>query len=217
LRASFDKDLKIYLAAAGFDDSLFPGRDLFSTALNTAIELGSPPVRLCAFLHGQCEIHGWIAEEDRSTFADIIADGRRLGIFRSEMGWEGVIDLLRDVETHPGEVVTSYSVTESFPDHSQAIEPSLPPKGDYSKGYDNMTEGERGEAEEREEARWEVWNGLTANEQWAAGMAWLRAGPDMQMKPELDRRFGDGSNGFTFFERPAAQASVHDGLNAAVD
>lgn len=85
----------------------------FSLVLNTGLLLGNDTVKLMAFLHGQCEIHGWIAGEDRAWYSHQIAAGLESGLLRREMGWEDVVALLLQRDDEP--VVTSYSVTESFP------------------------------------------------------------------------------------------------------
>ena len=87
--------------------------DVFSLVLNTGLALGGDPVRLMARLHGQCEIHAWVAGENRAWLAGIIEEGRACGVLRDGQGWEAVAGMLRsrDDET----VVTSYSVSDSFP------------------------------------------------------------------------------------------------------
>lgn len=85
---------------------------LFWTTLNTTLAMGSDAVKLLARVHGQCELHGWVAEESAPWLADIIADGLNSGVLRPGKGWDTVEELLRD----PGsDVVMSYSVTDSFP------------------------------------------------------------------------------------------------------
>jgi len=84
------------------------------SSLATAVAGGSDLYRLAANIHGGCEIHTWVAERDREWLASIIEKGRAVKFLRDEMGWEAVIKLLRD-ETAPGNLYTSYSVTDSFP------------------------------------------------------------------------------------------------------
>lgn len=89
--------------------------DTFAVLLNTAWKLGSTPVRLMARLHGQCEVHACVAPQDGHEVAAIIGEGRRIGLFRAGMGWEAVADFLRTSADEGRTVVTSYSVTETFP------------------------------------------------------------------------------------------------------
>jgi hypothetical protein len=44
-------------------------------------------VRFLARLHGQCEVHGWVAGKNRAWLADIIETGRETAILRDDMGW----------------------------------------------------------------------------------------------------------------------------------
>ncbi len=85
----------------------------FEKQLNTAILIGNDAVILLARLHGQCEIHGYVEGPNRAWLAGIVDGGLASGILRESMGWEGVAELLRASEEGP--VVTSYSVTDSFP------------------------------------------------------------------------------------------------------
>lgn len=91
--------------------------DLFDCCLNTALTIGGDQLKLAARLHGQCEIHCYVEGKNRKWLSDIIEKG--LGqVFRKETqgygkGWEDVISLLRERDDCP--VVTSYSVTDSFP------------------------------------------------------------------------------------------------------
>jgi len=91
--------------------------DLFQCELNTIVKIGSDSMKFIAWIHGQCEIHLWVDGPNRAWLADIIDEGLKIGILREESqgydGWGKVAELLR--ESDEGEVVTSYSVTESFP------------------------------------------------------------------------------------------------------
>lgn len=87
--------------------------DWFTIQLNTGVQLGTEQMALLARLHGQCEVHAYVPEEERPWLADLIersVDGVHL---RPELGWETVIELLR-VE-NDGYAVWSYSVTDAFP------------------------------------------------------------------------------------------------------
>lgn len=107
----------------------------FSIQLNTVLRLGSDAVKLAARLHGQCEVHAWVAPRNRTWLAQIIEEGLRTRVLRyaiaatSEsdpskierysMNWERVVETLRAVDIE-GPIVTSYSVTEQFPNASLA-------------------------------------------------------------------------------------------------
>lgn len=91
----------------------------FTWQLNQAWRLGSDPVRLCARIHGQCEIHAWIQKDNYSWMATIIRMALKYKILREEirgapLGWDNVLKLLKDTKSEY--VVLSYSVTNSFPD-----------------------------------------------------------------------------------------------------
>lgn len=92
----------------------------FELVLNAALRVGGDAIKLFARLYGQCELHAWVAQANRRWLADIIEAGRASNIMRGpdalrEWGtWEGVIALLRNTRKHPGPVVTSYSVCDTF-------------------------------------------------------------------------------------------------------
>lgn len=81
--------------------------------LNTLIKMGSDPLRFLARFEGTCELHGWVAGWNRYWLADVVDNGRKSNILRSEMGWEDVTKLLRSGDAHP--VVMSFSASEPFP------------------------------------------------------------------------------------------------------
>jgi len=95
--------------------------DLFALHLNTALVVGNDVIKLMARLHGSCEIHAWVDGPNRAWLASIAERGLALGLLGSDKrlhmypGWPAVIELLR--ESDQGEVVTSYSVTDSFPNY----------------------------------------------------------------------------------------------------
>lgn len=82
-------------------------------SLQTAVDVGGDPLNLFARIHATCEIHGYFAGEHRSWVADIIEQGRKIGLYRANMGWEGLVEFLRSNSTNP--VVMSYSVCDGFP------------------------------------------------------------------------------------------------------
>lgn len=131
--------------------------DVFSVALNTVLAMGSDPLCLLARLHGQCEIHAWIDGPNRAWMADLIDQGRASGIMRRQQGWEAVAAFLRESATEP--VVTSYSVTDGFPNASVA--------------------GVEGEDER------DAWYDKPREEKWAACMAVLRAASETGIGPHV--------------------------------
>ena len=92
--------------------------------LNTAMRLGSRPVRLMTRLHGQCEVHAWVAGQNRAWLAEIVDEGLRDGVMRTGMGWDKVATLLRTRDDEP--VVTSYSVCDQFPNNGEPWETAMP-------------------------------------------------------------------------------------------
>jgi len=94
--------------------------DTFGLILNTALAVGSDAVRLAARLHGSCEIHCWVEDNNREWLAGLIEEGVATGVLRKSFpdsnhrGYDEVIKLLRHPE-HRGPVVTSYSVSEFWP------------------------------------------------------------------------------------------------------
>lgn len=117
LRATDPESLHTELVAGvmgnvGFeiDDEWVP---LWDVSLNTAKVLGNDIVKLMAKLVGQCEAHFFVEGPNRAWLADLIEAGRNAKILRPEMGWEGVMGLLR--EAADGPVITSYSASDSFP------------------------------------------------------------------------------------------------------
>lgn len=153
----------------------------WSLIMNTALRLGSDPVRLLTRLHGACEIHTWVEGPNRAWLADIIDKGRKSGVLRGQMGWEDVAMLLRLSDAAP--VVTSYSVCESFP--NRTVAEWVPPHED---------------AEPQD-----LWSEVPRAEQWVLGLTKLReheaADPSgrLELKPET-------WEGFSF----SAQVSILD-------
>lgn len=164
--------------------------------LNTALALGGDELRLLARLHAQCEIHCWIeGEKDKGWLADIIENGRRLGIMRNEQGWESVVALLRQPGDFP--VVCSYSVCEQFPNfHSLPEDHPLKQRTDDER-YDEFYE-------------------LSADDQWAPCFTSLKAnggGLHIMRKGWDQFVFNDGTSAFNLRERALAspaQRSVGD-------
>lgn len=99
--------------------------------LNTALAVGSGPMKLAARLAGQMGSHVWIDGPDRAFVADLIEEGMITDVFRPEAqfqdrndpvepgvqrhktGWTDVIGLLRENDREP--VATFVSTMDEFP------------------------------------------------------------------------------------------------------
>lgn len=195
-RTRYEEQLNTTLKVGGMmGEELFPGYDQFTTELNTALALGSAPVALFVRLHGQCEIHLWIEDGDGPGIADIVDRGIATGLCRPGQGWDKVVELLRTPDV--GIIVTSFSVTDSFPNDDIAVDDRLPEKADYTN-YATMTpeEMERvdGLAADVEEVWYET---FTDDDRWDAAVRGLRAkGQGLRLEPaHFDADpfyFGDG-------------------------
>ena len=84
----------------------------FGISLDTAMAIGSDPIKLATRIHGQCEVHAYIEGVNRDWIASIIEQGQDINVYRDE-GWEPTINMLRSDDTSP--VVLSYSVCDHFP------------------------------------------------------------------------------------------------------
>lgn len=112
---NFQRDFELMLSVPSGKSFHVDGEsfDVFSVCLNTALAIGNDAVKLCARLHGQCEIHAWIDGPSRKWMESIIYRGLRQGVLRKNQGWEEVSAFL--VERDDESVVTSYSVCDRFP------------------------------------------------------------------------------------------------------
>jgi hypothetical protein len=148
---------------------------MFALHLNTAYFMGSDSVKLAARLHGQCELHTYVEGPNRQWLADIIKEGRSFKFYRDEMGWEGVIELLESASDGP--VVTSFSVTEQFPNR-------------YIADWNAPTlTDEDGEEYEDDDA----WYNLPEEERWQMAMKGLRQERGgLEMKPDNWKEFHFG-------------------------
>lgn len=142
----------------GRDPALFLRHDWkpwFTIALNTTLRVGSDPIKLAARIHGQCEVHCWVAGKNRTWLAGIMEQGREIGFYREDSGWEAVISLLRSREDEP--VVLSYSVCDSFPNSNQLEAPEgadpeagsdwfydLPPQEAWDRAFAALVESDGG-------------------------------------------------------------------------
>jgi hypothetical protein len=163
--------------------------DVFCLSLNSAIAWGNRPVQLCAKLHGQCEIHAYCEGEDRAWLADLVQEALDCGVFRSWVngydGWQKLMDFLRSSDSEP--VVTSYSVTDSFPN------PNFAPEGVISADSDDP---------------WEEWSKFDAAKQWEWGMNKLREEPSLRISPDRLGRLFDIGLTATEFMRRAREVSI---------
>jgi len=148
-----------------------------SVLLNTAMALASRPVQFLIRLHVQCELFMWVDGPDRSWLAEVIEEGRHLGVFRPKSGWEEVVSHLKADATEP--VVTFDSGSDYFPCPLIA-------------GWQPDTK--------LDQPDFERWEALPASERWRLGMVGLRAAKGgRQITPKnLGVRgfFGTGLNVF---------------------
>ena len=147
--------------------------EIWVAALNTALTMGNDAIKLAARLHGQCELHAYVENENRGWLTGIIHQGLKSGIYRQNQGWMDVLDLLADPLVS-GPFVTSYSVCRQFP-NSGVIE---------AWGTD-------------EESR-EQFNRMPDDCQWNYAMAALRMQETLELKPDNwnDYYFRNGWDGF---------------------
>lgn len=135
--------------------------DVWDCQLNTAFVTGSDPVKLGARLHGQCEIHAYVEDANRSWLAGIIRKGRDSGFYSPHSGWEETIAML---ESGKGPVVTSYSVCEQFPNAGVAVRSGTWEKPSSDEG-------------------WDAWYELSEEKQWELCLSGLRASPLLEITP----------------------------------
>lgn len=193
--AKLVKDAETWLRTAGGSDSfIIDGRFYFvrDTVLNTAIVMGSDPVRLLARVAGQCEIFGYVEPVNRLWMAGIIDQGIHAGVIRCTPGWVDLYALLKDIGAHPGAVVMSYSASDAFPSaalvHDAGVMVAMNDDGDPS----------------------EKWESLPAFDRWLRGMEAVRKNPALELKPDNwgSFRFGHGLTGFDVREKARELARV---------
>lgn len=131
---------------------------------------GGDSLKLFARLHAQCEIHAWVAGKNRAWMAKIIAEGLESGLYRQNVGWDQVIEMLGRSKTEP--VVTSYSVCEQFPSREVA-------------NWEDDNDGDD-------------WYDLDSETRWKLAMKGLKNKTGkLELTPKWDRyRFGDGKTVF---------------------
>jgi hypothetical protein len=96
--------------------------DTFPLALNTAVLVGNDGLRLLAWVHAECEAHGYIEPAQRGWAAALVDEGLGSGLLHAAAGWPAVADLLRGPDG--GVVVLSVDGESPFPD------PAGDPAGD---------------------------------------------------------------------------------------
>lgn len=180
------------------DASLFLRHDWepwFTVALNTTLRVGSDPIKLAARIHGQCEVHCWVAGPNRAWLARIIQQGREIGFYRRDSGWEEVMVLLRSRDDEP--VVLSYSVCESFPNANHLPDP---------EGWD------------REKLGSDWFYELSKEETWARAFpALVESGGGLELKPDgwSEFYFSGNESAFEWRDRINARAKELGSTNAA--
>ncbi|MFD3594369.1 hypothetical protein ACFWU5_16720 [Nocardia sp. NPDC058640] len=174
--------LSLALGSFGDDKGAFVHNgkrvDHWHLLLNTLIQQSGDSMRLAARIHAQCEVHGYVEGPDRAWLADLIAGARTDGVFRPDMGWEPVIELLLTRDDEP--VVMSYSVCDSFPNPWSTTWTPEPV--------------ERTDDEDEEDDDREAWHELSHAEQWTTGLEWLRdeANGRRRLQPDTWTDFGFG-------------------------
>jgi hypothetical protein len=136
----------------------------FDEMLNSLLRLQSNTLTLLARIHGTCELWGWVADSNRDWLALLIEEALTAGLFRPDMGWEGLADLLKTDGV--GEVVMSYSVTESFPSPTLSLAGVICWPGDEDE-WAAMSDGEQWDYAHR----WQVEQGAALD-------------MDVEMRPE---------------------------------
>jgi hypothetical protein len=173
-------------------------------ALNTGIAVGNDTVRFMARLHAQCEIHGFIEGPNRKWFADIIREGRSTGLYRTDQGWEAVINALEVRDTEP--MVMSYSVCDGFPNSD--VGDWLPP---WPEGVEHRWSALTPEQQREREARSEAWYELPRDEQWERSLKNIRTSRKwLELKPDhwADYRFGHNLTVWDLFETQRQEVRI---------
>lgn len=85
----------------------------FTLMLNTVMRIGNDQFKLMARLHGQCELHLWVANDNKQWLSNIINNGLDSGLYKERDGWRTLSTFLTD--SSEGDVVSGYSITGGFP------------------------------------------------------------------------------------------------------
>lgn len=118
----FSRACELYLTnSLGESNLIFEDgpKNFWHMLLNTCLRIGGDPLKLATRIHGQCELHCWVAEENRLWLANIIKEGLEKNIFRKtvrgqHLQWEILRKFVTRIKDDPGEVVLSYSVCDFF-------------------------------------------------------------------------------------------------------
>lgn len=174
----FTRCFEVWLNVGGIGcDGRLGDTDLFTLQLNTALRLGGDTLKLLARLHGQCEIHAFIEAADAAWLAEIIDEGITNRVYRKRQGWEELLAFLRSYKSDQP-IVTSYSVTESFPPFA-SVAPAWP--DGVERKWDALPRDEQ----ERREVIQDEWEQKPHRERWNVGVAWLReTRPMLRIDPE---------------------------------
>lgn len=174
-------------------------------ALNTALVVGSDPIKMAARLHGQCELHAWVAGRNRSWLANIISEGLDGGVFRRSLkghstGWEELIAVLRSSDNGP--VVTSYSTSGQFP-RLTAMRETWPT---YCAACRVVTAAAATAERDgicsqcslpyEDDRQTDAWGRLTSDERWEAATWSLDARRELRPDDWRGSRFGPGLTAF---------------------
>lgn len=147
--------------------------------LNAGIKTGDDTMILAVRVFGQSEAILFVEGKNRAWLAEIIESGRSRGLLRADMGWEGVVTLLRSSDSEP--VVVWTSLGEEFPNMWLPIQhKTWTPSGSDDDERDDLWEAE--------------WESLAAAEQWTLAVNALRARerPDTcgwELKPDEWRNY----------------------------
>ncbi len=186
--SEWTRDIEV-MVASGMDSLVIGGHktDLYRVALNTTLAIGGDALKFAARVHGQCEIHAFVEGHNRTWLADIVKTGlRHKNVFRENVGWEAVVELLRS--SNEGPVVMSYSVCEQFPSQTVA----------ENEGLWTRPETEDKDADQDD---WS-WCDLPDDKKWQLAVKAIRMqeerGYQIELKPENWHtfRFGDGIDAF---------------------
>lgn len=167
---------------------------LFDLALNT-LYLRQPAAGILCWFYDNALAHGWVADTDREAMAGQIQAALDAGVARANTadrhqpavkaaaatippgtraGWEEAIAFLR---AGPGDVVTSLSVGNEFPDYRLAWDCGI-----WRPGVSDPDDpGEELEI---------LWDRVSAAGQWELCMRALRARPALRWDPAARYSFG---------------------------
>lgn len=72
--------------------------EYFPFVLNTLVQMGSPALKFCARVLGECEENTWWSEEMHANIARYIYQGLQIGIFSKSGNWQNVMMMLSETE-----------------------------------------------------------------------------------------------------------------------